>query len=80
MKNYLTSFILVIMLSLVQPLMAADDCGGLPLCPGYGDDVPGVTCCLQVPFDGGIMLMLAAGAIGMGVRAMRKRVKNSIKC
>lgn len=65
--------VFVMSILLVQPVLA-DDCGVGPPCLGLPDDVPGVTCCaVAVPFDGGITLMLAAGGIGMGVRAMRKR-------
>ena len=65
------------MLLMIQPVLA-DDCNVGPPCLGYADDEPGETCCpvIEAPFDGGITLMLAAGGIGMGVRAMRKR-KNS---
>lgn len=76
MKMVLKYIGMVIVLSmLVQPAFAdVDDCGVGPPCQGYADDVPGVTCCpVAVPFDGGITLMLAAGGIGMGVRAVRKK-------
>ena len=65
--------ILVLSIAAVHSSYGADDCGELPLCPGYGDDQPGITCCLQVPFDGGVALMFAAGGIGMWVRAIRKK-------
>lgn len=73
----LNNIIIVLMLSVVTVLsVKADDCGDLPPCH-YADDVPGITCCelVEAPFDGGITLMLAAGGIGMGVRAIRKKKK-----
>ena len=77
MKEIVKYIIVVCILSIaiIQPALA-DDCGDLPPCH-YADDVPGITCCelVEAPFDGGITLMLAAGGIGMGVRAIRKKKK-----
>jgi len=65
-----------ILLLVAKPVFA-DNCGTLVGCVGAPWETPGVNCCpVSVPFDGGLTLMLAAGGIGMGVKAMRKR-KNS---
>ena len=70
-KYIIAGFVLCI--GIGSPALA-DDCGDLPPCH-YEDDVPGITCCevIEAPFDGGLTLMLAAGGIGMGVKAMRRK-------
>lgn len=71
-------FVFCLMMLLAQPVLA-ENCGVGPPCVGMGGEIPGGNCCpVTVPFDGGLTLMLAAGGIGMGVRAMRKRkISNS---
>ena len=72
--NYLGLVCVFCMMLLVTHSVSADNCGALPECEGVPGEAPGSTCCpISVPFDGGLTLMLAAGGIGMGVKAMRKR-------
>ena len=68
--------VLFVLFLLNSRVILADDCSIGPPCLGLPTDVPGTTCCpVAVPFDGGITLMLAAGGIGLGINAMRRRKK-----
>jgi hypothetical protein len=53
----------------------AGGCGPLPPCTGViSGEIPDVNCCdkIDVPFDGGVSLLIAAG-IGIGVIRKRKK-------
>lgn len=53
------------------------DCGTLKPCTGDDDDVPGVSCCddVNVPFDGGVSLLIAAGLSAGGYSFFKKKKK-----
>lgn len=59
---------------------AFSDCGSppLPACVGDNDpDIPGLNCCddVNVPFDGGVSLLIAAGLSAGGYSFFKKKKK-----
>lgn len=74
MKLHKIVFVFIFTLGLA--FSSFSDCGLNPPCVGDPGEDPGVNCCedIQVPFDGGVSLLIAAG-LGIGARSIYKKRK-----
>ncbi|WP_299251843.1 PID-CTERM protein-sorting domain-containing protein [uncultured Cytophaga sp.] len=75
MKVQKIVFAFVLFISLLSVSFA--DCGTLKPCTGDDGDIPGNNCCddVNVPFDGGVSFLIAAGLSAGGYSIFKKKKK-----